>query len=278
MPSEQTHFTCENYRRSADFIANALPCVPETALILGSGLGGFTDAMRVDAAVKYADIPDFPRSTTPNHRGELVCGTVNGAKVLAMSGRFHFYEGYSMEQCAYPVSVFSLLGVKNLIATNAAGGINRDYERGALVCVTDHIKLAPDSPMRGANVERLGPRFFDMQSAYAPELRELAHRCADAEGIALRDGVYAYMAGPQFETRAEIVALQRLGADLVGMSTVAEIIAAAHCGMRAMCISCVTNMAAGIAQHALTHEEVLEAGKMVEEKFARLITRMLGEM
>ncbi|MGN1128516.1 MAG: purine-nucleoside phosphorylase, partial [Candidatus Flemingiibacterium sp.] len=214
-------------------------------------------------------------STVSYQKGELVFGRLNGKKILAMNGRFHYYEGWEMWQTAYPVGVFKLLGIDTMIVTNAAGGIGysdgRSMRPGDLVCVTDQIKLAPMSPLRGANIEEFGPRFFDMQSVFDKKLVALAHEVAVAQGFELLDGVYAYMSGPQYETPAEIRALGILGANLVGMSTVAENIFAAQLGIRVLCVSCVTNMAAGITGAAITEDEVVEVASSISSKFEALI-------
>jgi purine-nucleoside phosphorylase len=271
----------EDYKKSADYIREKLDFIPRTAIILGSGLGSYADRLVNQKIIKYGDIPNFPKSTVFNHKGELVCGEIADGKtnekkpVLLMNGRFHFYEGYSMEETAYPVGVFHLLGIDKIIITNASGGINRTFHPGDLVCVYDHIKFAAESPVRGANIPEFGARFFDMQSVYSKELIETAKECALKQGFALKDGVYAYMSGPQYETPAEIRMLRAAGADLVGMSTVAEVIRAAQCGIKVLCISCVSNYAAGITNQPLTHEEVCEVGEEVSHKFQRLVDEIL---
>lgn len=271
----------ENYIESADFIRNKINgqhFPPDIAIILGSGLGNFADELDNKIIIPYKDIPNFPVSTVPFHKGEFVYGTLNGKNILAMNGRIHYYEGYEMWQTAYPVGVFKLLGINKLIITNAAGGINENYSLGELVCVYDHIKLSPDSPLRGKNIEEFGERFFDMQKVYNKDFIGLAHETANRIGVRLMDGVYGYMSGPQFETPAEIRMLKITGADLVGMSTVAEVIMAAHCGIPVLCISCVSNMAAGITGAAITHDEVVETGKMIAEKFKMLIGEIIKEI
>ena len=273
-------YTYEDYKKSADYIKEKLPEIPDTAIILGSGLGGYAEGLANPVAIKYEDIPNFPKSTVANHKGELVFGAVLGENgdyrpVLAMNGRFHFYEGYEMEDTVYPICVFYLLGITKLIITNATGGINYTFHPGDLVCVYDHIKLTSESPVRGANIPEFGPRFFDMQSVYSKELMEKAKSCALSLGIPLKEGVYAYMSGPQYETPAEIRMLRAMGADLVGMSTVAEAIQAAQCRIKTLCISCVTNYAAGMKNEPLSHGEVVEAGEAVSGKFKKLIDAIL---
>lgn len=276
-----------DYRESAEYIKNIIGTVPDIAVILGSGLGDFADELSERTVIKYRDIPHFPTSTVSYQKGELVCGTLtgdNGSKktVLAMNGRFHYYEGWEMWQTAYPVGVFRLLGIDRMIITNAAGGIGYGdgsvMRPGDLVCVTDQIKLSADSPMRGANIPEFGERFFDMQSVFDTELRGLAEASAKKRGFTLKDGVYAYMPGPQYETPAEIRALRTLGANLVGMSTAAEIIFAAQVGIRVLCISCVSNMAAGITGAALTEKEVLDTAAEVSQRFKLLLSDVIGNL
>jgi purine-nucleoside phosphorylase len=269
----------EDYKKSADFIKEKLPKTPGSAVILGSGLGDYAENLKNQVVIKYQDIPNFPKSTVDFHKGELIYGEIIDEErvkpVIAMSGRFHCYEGYEMEDTAYPVGVFYLLGITKIIITNAAGGININFHPGDLVCVHDHIKLTAESPVRGANVPEFGSRFFDMQSVYSKDLIKKAKECAIKLGFALKDGVYAYMSGPQFETPAEIRMLRTLGADLVGMSTVAEVIQAAQCGIKVLCISCVTNYAAGVTKEPLTHEEVVAVGAEISWKFKKLVDNIL---
>lgn len=276
-----------DYKESAAYIAEKIGCTPDIAVILGSGLGEFAERLADAIVIPYRDIPHFPTSTVSYQKGELVCGRLryaDGAEkiVLAMNGRFHYYEGWEMWQTAYPIGVFKLLGIDKMIITNAAGGIgyndSRILEPGDLVCVTDQIKLAPMSPMRGANIPEFGERFFDMQTVFDKELRRIAFECAAKRGFALKEGVYAYMAGPQYETPAEIRALKILGANLVGMSTVAEVIFAAQVGIKVLCISCVSNMAAGITGNPLTSEEVLETAEQISGNFKALLTDVIREI
>ncbi len=273
-----------DYRQSAEYIQSIIKDTPDIAVILGSGLGEFAEKLSERIVIPYRDIPHFPTSTVSYQKGEMVFGKINygdgtSKKVLCMNGRFHYYEGWEMWQTAYPVGVFKLLGIEKLIITNPAGGIGYNDERtlepGDLVCVTDQIKLAPLSPMRGSNIPEFGQRFFDMQSVFDKEMGALAMECAEKRGFTLKEGVYAYMAGPQYETPAEIRALKLLGANLVGMSTVAEVIFAAQVGIRVLCISCVSNMAAGITGAALTEEEVCDTAASVGEKFKSLLTDVI---
>ena len=270
-----------DYRESADYILSRIG-KPDVALILGSGLGDFADRLEDAVVIPYREIPHFPVSTVSYQKGELVFGKLGDKFVLAMNGRFHYYEGWEMWQTAYPVGVFKLLGIQKMIVTNAAGGIGYNDGRilcpGDLVCVSDQIKLAPMSPLRGANIEEFGARFFDMQSVFDKEFIMIAHDVAREQGFELKDGIYAYMSGPQYETPAEIRALKLLGANLVGMSTVAENIFAAQLGIRVLCVSCVTNMAAGITGAAITEDEVVEVASSISTKFERLISGVIARI
>ncbi len=277
--------TMQMYEASAEAITSATRDAeldkPALAVILGSGLGAYaaSDSVTDKIHLPYRDIPNFPTSTVSYQKGELVIGRVGEKTVLFFNGRFHFYEGWEMWQTAYPVNVCHLLGIENMIITNAAGGINTEtLEPGDLVLLTDHIKLCAESPVRGKNESAFGERFFDMQAVYDKAVRQTAHDCADALGITLKEGVYAYMAGPQFETPAEIRALRLLGADVVGMSTVPEIIAAAHCGMKVLGISCVTNFAAGVTGAPMTEEEVLDTSAKATGRFTALIDAVIRKL
>jgi len=271
-----TKATFNDYIESASYIKSMIPALPDIAIILGSGLGGFADTLEDKIVIPYRDIPNFPVSTVSYQKGELVYGICEGKKVLAMNGRFHYYEGYEMWQTAYPIGVFKQLGIKYLIITNAAGGISENYRLGDLVCISDHIKLSPDSPLRGQNIPEFGPRFFDMQSVYDKSLARFAREKAAELGIELKDGIYGYMTGPQYETPAEIRMLRMMGATVVGMSTVAEVIFAAQCRIPVLCISAVTNMAAGMTGAAITENEVLETGKLISGRFKALITSVIS--
>ena len=240
-------------------------------LVLGSGLGDLAEEIKNPVIINYKDIPHFPVSTVAGHAGRLVIGELEGRNVLCMQGRFHFYEGYEMDQVVFPIQVMKMLGVQRLILTNAAGCVNTSWKPGTLMLINDHIKLAPQSPMRGRNEDELGLRFFDMSRAYDPELIKVAKVQAEKLGIPVTEGVYMFFSGPNFETPAEIRAARVLGADAVGMSTVPEVIAAAHCGLRTLGISCMTNMAAGILDQPLGHTEVLETGLRVKGQFSALI-------
>lgn len=242
----------------------------DIGLILGSGLAD-SITLKSSRTINYEDIPGFPVSTAPGHKSEWVSGTLGGKKVCLMRGRFHYYEGWSGEDIALPVRVMKLLGVKTLIVTNAAGGVNTSYVPGDLMLIRDHINYSGINPLIGENDERFGPRFPDVSHAYDKKLATAAHECADRLGITLHDGVYMWFSGPSYETPAEIRMARILGADAVGMSTVPEVTVARHCGIDVLGISCITNMAAGILDAPLSHEEVVETGMKVRDKFAALI-------
>jgi len=261
--------------RAAKFILSKTKLRPKIALVLGSGLGAFADEFETATKIPYAKIPHFPRSTAIGHVGQLVLGKVGGIPVAGMQGRVHLYEGYSAKQVAFPARVFARMGVKALIVTNAAGGINLNYSEGALVALRDHINLQGANPLIGPNDDRSGPRFPDMTRAYDPEFRRFAAEAGKNLSLNLHEGVYLALAGPNYETPAEIHALRTLGADLVGMSTVPEVLAARHSGIRVLGISCVTNMAAGITGNALTAEEVFETGTKVKNQFIALLRAII---
>lgn len=248
---------------------------PRIGLVLGSGLGGFADSLSEATRISYADIPAFPRSTAIGHAGQIVIGKAASVSVVAMQGRVHLYEGYSAQEVAFPMRVFGRMGIRAVILTNAAGGINLSYQQGALVLIRDHINLQGTNPLVGANDDRFGVRFPDMTQAYAKNYREMARDEAGKLGMTLHEGVYAALLGPSYETPAEIAYLRTIGADLVGMSTVAEVIAARHMAMKVLAISCVTNMAAGILDQPLSHEEVMETGERVRIVFEALLRAVL---
>jgi purine-nucleoside phosphorylase len=249
---------------------------PRIAVVLGSGLGSFADAFEERVNIPYEEIPGFMRSTAEGHAGQLVVGKVDSVPVVAMQGRMHYYEGYSLEEVTFPVRTFKLLGIKTLILTNAAGGINVQLTQGALMVLSDHLNLMGDNPLRGANDERFGPRFPDMSSVYSPELQELVIEEAKAIGVEVRRGIYGALSGPSYETPAEIHLLRNLGADAVGMSTVPEAIVARHMGLEVLGISCITNMAAGIGDEPINHEEVMATGDRVRGTFAELLGKVIA--
>lgn len=268
----------EQYQESADWLRQHIGAVPQTAMILGSGLSFMADRLEEKVVIPYADIPHFPQATVKTHAGQMVYGLLEGKPVLMMNGRYHYYEGHTMQSVTYPVRVMKLLGVQHLIITNAAGGINWDFSGGTVMLITDHIKLMGDSPLRGINLEEFGVRFPDMTYAYTPRLRELAQQVAQEEGIDVQQGVYGYAYGPQYETPAEVRALGILGADAVGMSTAPEVIAAAHCGMEVLGVSCITNMAAGITGEKLDDEEVNRIAKANAGKLSRLLLGVVRKL
>ncbi len=248
---------------------------PRVGIVLGSGLGGFADELAQATCVPYSDIPNFPRSTAVGHAGRLIIGNAGDVPVAAMQGRVHLYEGYSPAQVAFPIRVFGRMGLGAVILTNAAGGINLEYKQGALVVLSDHINLQGHNPLVGPNDARFGLRYPDMTQAYWKPYRQAALEEARRLGITAYEGVYAAMLGPSFETPAEIRFLRTIGADVVGMSTVSEVVAARHMGLKVLAISCVTNMAAGILDQILTHDEVLETGERVKGAFTALVKALL---
>lgn len=265
----------ERAEHAARVIRARISTEPRIALVLGSGLGDFGDELNDAVGIPYAEIPGFPTSTVAGHAGRLVIGTVEDVPVVAMQGRVHYYEGYSLEQVTFPVRVFKLLGLNTLLLTNAAGGIDVQLSQGALMLINDHLNLMAANPLRGANDDRFGPRFPDMTEVYSRELQEVAIEEARALGVELRRGVYAALAGPSYETPAEIHMLRGFGADAVGMSTVPEAIVARQMGMDVLGISCITNMAAGLGNEKIDHQEVMETGKQVRDVFARLLQRLV---
>lgn len=265
----------ERAEHAARLIRARISVEPRIALVLGSGLGDFGDELNDAVGIPYSEIPAFPTSTVAGHAGRLVIGTVEDVPVVAMQGRVHYYEGYSLEQVTFPVRVFKLLGINTLLLTNAAGGIDVQLSQGALMLINDHLNLMAANPLRGANDERFGPRFPDMTEVYSRELQEVAIEEARGLGVELRRGVYAALAGPSYETPAEIHMLRGFGADAVGMSTVPEAIVARQMGMDVLGISCITNMAAGLGNEKINHQEVMETGKQVRDVFARLLRRLV---
>jgi purine-nucleoside phosphorylase len=264
--------------RAAKFILAKTKLRPRVAIVLGSGLGAFADGLAKPAVIPYAKIPHFPRSTAIGHAGQLVIGMAGNIPVAAMQGRVHFYEGYPLAQVVFPMRVLGRMGIRSAILTNAAGGINTKYSQGALVAIRDHINLQGSNPLIGANDDRFGPRFSDMTHAYRQSYREIAIDAARQLGFELPEGVYAALTGPSFETPAEIRYLRTIGADLVGMSTVPEVIVARHMGIRVLGISCVTNMAAGILDQELNHQEVLQTGERVKGQFISLLEAVLPKI
>lgn len=259
-------------------IQERVPYVPEVLVILGSGLGSMADQVEEKIVIKYEEIDDFLVSTVEGHEGQFVFGDYKGKKVAMMQGRFHYYEGYSMKEVTLPVFAMRRLGVKNLIVTNACGGVNKSFAPGDLMLIEDHLNFTGNNPLMGRNMEEFGPRFPDMSRVYNRELMGLAERIGEEEGIPLKRGVYAIYTGPSYETPAEIRAYRTLGADAIGMSTVPEAIVANYSGMRVLGVSCITNMASGILDQPLNHEEVIEVSARVRDSFTTLISRVIEEM
>jgi len=260
------------------YIHSLTPLQPSLGIILGSGLGNFASQVENPTTIPYAEIPHFPQSTVEGHSGKLILGAIAGAPVAVMQGRVHAYEGYPLDEVTFPTRVLGLLGSKSLIVTNAAGGINTSYKQGGLVAISDHINLTGSNAALGPNEPRFGPRFFDMTAAYSPELRALAHAEAEKQNIPLAEGVYLAVLGPSYETPAEIRAFRTFGADLVGMSTVHEVIIARHMGLGVLGLSLVTNMAAGVLNEPIHHEEVMETGRRAEKHFTSLLTALIPQI
>ena len=265
----------DKIKEAADYITKKIDYKPDIGLILGSGLGVLAEDIVDKIEIEYKDIPNFPVSTVEGHAGKLIIGKLEGKNVAAMQGRFHYYEGYSMQEITMPVRVMKLLEIDRMIVTNAAGGINRNFNPGDFMIITDHLNLMGDNPLIGENYKEFGPRFPDMSEAYNKNLRKIAEKTAREESLVIRNGVYAGMSGPSFETPTEIRKLRKDGADAVGMSTVPEVIVANHMDIDVLGISCITNMAAGILPQPLTHEEVIEVTEKVKPEFKKLVKTML---
>ncbi|GKX68707.1 purine-nucleoside phosphorylase [Inconstantimicrobium mannanitabidum] len=262
-------------QNSAEFILTKTKFKPEIGLILGSGLGAIADQIENAEYYNYSEIPNFPVSTVEGHAGKLVIGNFQGKQVVAMQGRFHFYEGYEMNDVTFPVRVMKLLGVKTLIVTNAAGAVNAEFNPGDLMLISDHINLSGRNPLMGKNLDEFGPRFPDMSNAYDKDLRNKVKEIAKSINVTLQEGVYAMFSGPTYETPAEVRMARILGGDAVGMSTVPEVVVANHCGLKVIGVSCMTNMAAGILDQPLCHEEVMETSNKVKETFINLMTNII---
>lgn len=263
------------YEQASQYIQERIKVKPKIGLILGSGLGVLADEIKHAVKLPYGEIPGFPESTVEGHAGQLVIGELEGQQVIAMQGRFHYYEGYSLDLVTLPIRVMKKLGVEQIIVTNAAGGINTSFSPGDLMIINDHLNFTGRNPLIGPNDAELGVRFPDMSQAYAPELRTLAKQVAKELGISVQEGVYVGVLGPSYETPAEIRMFRTLGADAVGMSTVPEVIVAVHSGLKVLGISCISNMAAGILDEPLSHEEVMATAEQVKEKFLTLVKGIL---
>jgi len=268
----------ERAEHAARVIRSRTTETPRVAIVLGSGLGGFADDFEDAVRIPYEDIPGFALSTAQGHAGQLVVGKVDHVPLLAMQGRVHYYEGYSLEQVTFPIRTFKLLGIKTLILTNASGGVNVQLTQGALMVLSDHLNLMGDNPLRGPNDPRFGPRFPDMTAVYSPELQEIVIEEARALGIEIRRGIYAALSGPSYETPAEIHLMRNLDADAVGMSTVPEAIVARQMDIEVLGISCITNMAAGISDEPINHEEVMATGDRVRTTFTQLLRGVVGRV
>ncbi|MFJ5621194.1 purine-nucleoside phosphorylase [Peribacillus loiseleuriae] len=264
--------------KAASFIKEKFNATPEIGLILGSGLGVLADEIENAVKIPYSEIPEFPVSTVEGHAGQLVLGELSGKKVVAMQGRFHYYEGYPMELVTFPVRVMKLLGVEKMIVTNAAGSVNESFVPGDLMLITDHINYTGTNPLIGPNDERFGPRFPDMSEAYSKQLRAKAKEIASSLQIDTKEGVYLGFSGPTYETPAEIRLARVMGGDAVGMSTVPEVIIARHSGIEVLGISCITNMAAGILDQPLSHEEVIETTEKVKSSFLSFVKEIVKQM
>ena len=265
----------EKVKESADYIAGRIHHKPAIGIILGSGLGGLVDVIEEKEVIPYEEIPNFPQSTVAGHAGNLVIGKIGNQIVAAMQGRFHYYEGFTLKEVTYPLYVMQMMGIKNLIVTNASGGINQNYQPGDLAIITDYLNLNGMNPLYGLNDERFGVRFPDMSEAYSVELRTKAAQAAEKMQLNYQEGVYALMVGPSYETAAEIRALSVMGADMVGMSTVPETIVANYLGMKVLGISCITNMATGIATVKHSHEQVVKIANEASEKLCKWVEEIL---
>ncbi|MDR0138514.1 purine-nucleoside phosphorylase [Metabacillus idriensis] len=268
----------QEIKQSAQYMKEKVKGLPEIGLILGSGLGVLADEIENAVKIPYEEIPNFPVSTVEGHAGQLVFGTLKGANVVAMQGRFHFYEGYDMKKVTFPVRVLKEMGVNTIIVTNAAGGVNESFEPGDLMIISDHINNMGTSPLIGPNDSDLGVRFPDMSQAYSRELRTLAKNAASELGIKVQEGVYVGNTGPAYETPAEVRLARVLGGDAVGMSTVPEVIVANHAGMKVLGISCISNMAAGILDQPLSHDEVMETTEKVKANFLNLVKKIVSDI
>lgn len=265
----------EQVQETVNFIKEKTNFTPEYGVILGSGLGSFTDDIQIEHTLPYSEIPNFPVSTVQGHKGALVFGTIGTKKVVAMQGRFHYYEGYSMQEVTFPVRVMKYLGVNKLIVSNASGGVNSDYEVGSIVVIKDHINMMPEHPLRGKNDERFGPRFVNMSEPYSLKMMAKAKELAQKLNIKVQDGIYLGLQGPTFETLAEYVMVKNVGADCVGMSTVPEVIVARHMELETFGLSVITDMGDEDNIETISHDEVLEAAKKAEPNVRLLIKELI---
>lgn len=268
----------KKWKQTVDYLQKKITLKPGIGLILGSGLGILAEEIEDAIKVKYEDIPGFPTSTVEGHAGQLVIGKLSGVTVIAMQGRFHYYEGYALDVVTYPIRVMKELGIETLIVTNAAGGVNRSFKAGDLMLITDHINNTGQNPLIGENISEHGVRFPDMSAAYDRELQKIAFKTADQLAIPLQKGVYVWNTGPSYETPAEVRMLEKIGGDAVGMSTVPEVIVARQAGIKCLGISCISNMAAGILDQPLTHEEVMETTTKVRAHFLQYVKQLIQEI
>lgn len=268
----------DKIKEAVEYIKYKTKSVPTVGLILGSGLGSLADRIENAVVIKYEDIPSFPVSTVEGHAGQLVIGELSGKVVVAMQGRFHYYEGYPLKDVTFPIRVMIGLGIKSMIVTNAAGGANTEYTPGDLMIITDHINFTGQNPLIGGNLNELGPRFLDMTRAYNRDYIDMARKSGEKLGLNLKEGVYMWFTGPTYETPSEVKLARILGADAVGMSTVPEVIVANHEGVKVLGISCITNMASGILDQPLNHEEVVETSMKVKDDFEKLLIEILDKM
>lgn len=268
----------ERAQEAARLIRTRTSVQVSIAIVLGSGLGAFAEDLTETTEIPYNEIPGFARATVEGHAGRLVIGKAGGVTVAAMQGRFHFYEGYSLEDVTFPIRVLKLLGVRTVVLTNAAGSLNVEFTPGSLMVITDHLNLLGDNPLRGNNDERFGPRFPDLSTVYSPELQSVVIEAGSAMGLELRRGIYAALSGPSYETPAEIHMVRTLGADAVGMSTVPEAIVARHMSMNVVGISCITNLAAGVSNRPIDHSQVMQIGEGVRGAFTELLRRIVPKL
>jgi purine-nucleoside phosphorylase len=268
----------EQLHQTTSFIRQQYDTAPSVGIVLGSGLGNFTGEMKVEKEISYSDVPHFPVSTVEGHSGKLIFGEMGGKKVVAMAGRFHFYEGYTPQQVVYPVRVMKMLGVETLLISNAAGGVNQRFTVGDLMIIKDHISFFAINPLLGTNEDEIGPRFPDMSEPYSSDLIAKAKRVAERLEIPVKTGVYTGVTGPTFETRAEYQLIQLVGGDAVGMSTVQEVIAAVHAGMRVFAMSVITDIGIRDEDNIITHEEVLQAARDAEPKLTAIFTQLIAEL
>lgn len=266
----------EQIRESTSYIESRIRLRPRIGIVLGSGLGALADQVEDQEIIPFGDIPHFRQSTVEGHSGRLVIGRLRQRPVAVLQGRLHYYEGLSMDQVVFPIRCLKMAGVDSLIVTNAAGSLNPDYRPGDLMLIRDHIKMVTDSPLRGPNLDHFGPRFNDMSDPYTKEIRALARQCGEEQGIELKEGVYCYMPGPSYETASEVRMLGLLGGHAVGMSTVPEVITAAHSGMKVLGLSCISNMGTGILDQPLHHDEIIRVGEQVRKTFINLLETIIA--